>query len=330
MTMLSSQHHSFDILLAARFGVEEAILIHHFQHWIRINRANKRNIHLGRCWTYQTRKEIAERFPYFDTDRVRRLTERLVDMGVLIVANMNKKKMDKTLWYAFYDEKAFAVDEETSNILYERQNCHSSGEIANPVGKSAKAIPDTIPKDSKASDKKEREKAAPSPTPYPELPENIYTYTSQVSGKCRVWMDQQKYDKLLQEMGNEKLYSMLERLDEYADLNPKRFKQYVCHAAVIRKWTREDKEKNNKQNFPSESVEKEGIKAKSKAWAREVFRMPTYSKLVPSVVNMDRSQDYLEWTLRDGKILKIFYDDAMFKQLIISGLRKIGLSVEGL
>lgn len=145
MTYLSSQHHSFDILLAAKYGVEEAILIHHFQHWIRINQVNGNNIQDGHCWTYQTRKDICARFPYWNVDRVKYLCEKLVEHGILITANYNKLAIDKTLWYAFADEKAFAVNSEISKILYEGQKCLSKGKSAFPEGKSAQAIPDTKP-----------------------------------------------------------------------------------------------------------------------------------------------------------------------------------------
>lgn len=133
MTTLSSQHHSFDIALASRYGVECAILIHHFQHWIRINQFKKRNIRDGRCWTYQSRKDIQAHFPYWDYNEVRRLCEKLVAFGVLITANYNKSPIDKTLWYAFVDEKAFQVDWEFSKNVYERQNCHTKGKIATPI-----------------------------------------------------------------------------------------------------------------------------------------------------------------------------------------------------
>jgi hypothetical protein len=76
---------------------------------------------------------------------------------------------------------------------------------------------------------KEREEAQAPPHP-------LFKYK-------RVKMDQEKIDKLLVEFGNERVNEMMDRLDEYADINPKRFKQYACHATVIRKWIREDKEK---------------------------------------------------------------------------------------
>lgn len=155
MTFLSSQHHSFDLKLAKTYGVEESIMIHHFQHWIRINCYAKRNFHDGKTWSYQKRKDIQAHFPYWNLERIRYLCEKLVSMGVLVTSNYNKSPFDTTLWYAFVNEKAFGVDPESSNNFYERENPQPStanplrdGKIPTPSGKIPTSIPDTKPTDS--------------------------------------------------------------------------------------------------------------------------------------------------------------------------------------
>lgn len=121
-------HHSFDIDLAAKLGsVELAILIHHFQHWIKYNIRLKRNFKEGRTWTYQTREEIAAHFPYFSPSQVRRLTDKLVKMGVLRKGNFNKSSIDKTLWYSFENEEMFTI-----------------GKFANSIDDSVKWIDDSV------------------------------------------------------------------------------------------------------------------------------------------------------------------------------------------
>ena len=102
-------HHSFDIHLAAQYGVEEAILIHHFQHWINLNQEKGINFYENATWSYQTRESIADHFPYLDRHKVRRLTDKLVKLKVLKKGNFNKSKFDKTIWYAFCDEKIFTI-----------------------------------------------------------------------------------------------------------------------------------------------------------------------------------------------------------------------------
>lgn len=94
-----------------------------------------KNFKEGRTWTYQTRKEIAALFPYWNEDKVRRMTEQLVEKEILIKANFNKNSLDKTIWYAFKNEEMFTIGNFAKSI----------DENANSIGKSAKAIPDTIP-----------------------------------------------------------------------------------------------------------------------------------------------------------------------------------------
>lgn len=60
----------------------------------------------------------------------------------------------------------------------------------------------------------------------------------------RISMKMDAYEKLKEDFGEAKVAEMLERLDEYADINPKKFNQYANHATVIRKWIREDKNKS--------------------------------------------------------------------------------------
>lgn len=161
MSSISGQHHSFDILIAAKYGVEEAILIHHFMHWIRINQMAKRNIRDGRCWTYQSRKEIALHFPYWNDEKIRTMGDKLVEMGVLLKGNYNKSAFDKTLWYAFVNEKEFGVDPESSNKFFEIQEIITKGKfpkstvkIPNGCGKIPTPIPDILIPDSINTDER--------------------------------------------------------------------------------------------------------------------------------------------------------------------------------
>jgi hypothetical protein len=134
-------HHSFDILLAEKYGVEEAILIHHFQHWIRFNRQNGSNYRDGKTWTYQTRKEMAAHFTYWGYDKVKYLCEKLVSLGVLETNNFNKKGFDKTLWYAFVNEEQMIGIKKS---FTKGKNALGEGKSALSMGKSAQPIPNTI------------------------------------------------------------------------------------------------------------------------------------------------------------------------------------------
>jgi len=160
---LSSVHHSFDINLAMIYGMTEAILIHHFQHWIGVNKRLQRNSHEGRTWSYQTIDEICAHFPYLSKEDVRGALERLCNgksrrqksaepdfEPVLIKGNFNKTPFDRTVWYAF------------SNSVYERVNSQmDQGIVPNPIGYPPTPIPDTIP-DTKTKKKNTEPSVAPS------------------------------------------------------------------------------------------------------------------------------------------------------------------------
>lgn len=146
-------HHSFDINLAAIYGINAAIIIHHFQHWISVNRRLKRNFHDGRTWSYQSFDEIAAHFPYFSKDQVRDAisllcngktrrskNDELCFEPVLMKANYNKTPFDRTLWYAFIDEEKFSNSSyERANDQIEKNNC------PDPKEQSPTPIPDTKP-----------------------------------------------------------------------------------------------------------------------------------------------------------------------------------------
>jgi len=136
-----SASHSFNIYYAQEFGIQEAIIINHFQHWIGINKRNKINNYEGRTWSYQTIKYIADHFIYLSFKQVRNVLDSLIEQGVLIKANFNDHKYDRTSWYAFKDEARFFPDF--------RDNC-TNGQMekskwANGFDQKGTPIPDTIP-----------------------------------------------------------------------------------------------------------------------------------------------------------------------------------------
>lgn len=98
---------AFDRALAEAYGIEEAILIWHFQYWIRINKTKKQNFIDGRTWTYQTYGDIALHFTLLSPQQVRRAINNLIGFGVIIKANYNKMPGDNTCWFAFNDESIY-------------------------------------------------------------------------------------------------------------------------------------------------------------------------------------------------------------------------------
>lgn len=94
-------NHSFDVEHAIRYGLEEAVFIHHFLFWITKNDANRKHLHKGRVWTYNSVNAFQEIFPYLTIKQIRRVLDSLEDQKVIISGNYNKSACDRTKWYAF-------------------------------------------------------------------------------------------------------------------------------------------------------------------------------------------------------------------------------------
>ena len=96
--------YSFDTILAAKYGVNEAIMLNNFIYWIAKNEANGKHFHDGRYWTYNSVAAFEKLFPFWTNKQVRNVLASLERQGVLLKGNYNERKYDRTCWYAFTDE----------------------------------------------------------------------------------------------------------------------------------------------------------------------------------------------------------------------------------
>lgn len=92
--------HHFNTNIAKMYGIEEAILLHHFYFWIAKNAANGKHFHDGLYWTYNSKKAYADFFTYMNETKIFRVIKHLEDEGVVVKGKYNKDKWDKTNWYA--------------------------------------------------------------------------------------------------------------------------------------------------------------------------------------------------------------------------------------
>ena len=93
--------HSFDIEIAEKYGVSEAILLQHLWFWIEKNKANEVNFYDGTYWTYNSAKAFVNLFPYMTQRQIQNALKRLKEKGIIKTGNYNKSAYDRTLWYAF-------------------------------------------------------------------------------------------------------------------------------------------------------------------------------------------------------------------------------------
>ncbi|MGD1152874.1 MAG: hypothetical protein ABR911_08395 [Syntrophales bacterium] len=98
--------------LAARIGLEAAVVLQQIHYLLRIKQQQNRHIIDGRPWIYNSYPGWKTRyFPFFSLKTIQRIFNSLEKTGVITSQNFNSSKMDKTKWYSInYDHKIFGPD----------------------------------------------------------------------------------------------------------------------------------------------------------------------------------------------------------------------------
>lgn len=122
--------HSFNVEIAKKYGILEAILLNHLWFWIKKNKANNTNYFDGNYWTYNSKKAFSELFPYASERQIGYALKKLIDCGLVITGNYNKSSYDRTLWYAITKVGYFILQNcemETTKLL------NGNDEIVQPI-----------------------------------------------------------------------------------------------------------------------------------------------------------------------------------------------------
>ena len=132
---------SFDIEVAQRYGVTEAILLNHIAWWVMKNEANDHNFRDGRYWTYNSYSAFAKLFPFLSVYQIRTAMRHLAEEGLIVTANYNEDPFDKSLWYSLSDiGNAVCKGENIDDVEAE------SSMLRNPHIDSVKTAPSTVQK----------------------------------------------------------------------------------------------------------------------------------------------------------------------------------------
>ena len=136
MQYSKSHNHHFNIDVATEYGLHAAILLANLQYWIKYNQANGVNKYFGRTWSFNSARAFKELFPYMTERTISRTLKKLCDIGVLQKGNFNRKKFDKTIWYAFANE-----EEWLSNLKFNvRQNGERISQSDEPISQDGERI----------------------------------------------------------------------------------------------------------------------------------------------------------------------------------------------
>lgn len=96
--------HTFNVEIAERYGLAEAIILQNLSFWCAKNAANRTNYQDGKYWTYNSVAAFSELFPYLTKSKISRALKSLEADGLIIIGCYNKSAYDRTRWYALTNE----------------------------------------------------------------------------------------------------------------------------------------------------------------------------------------------------------------------------------
>lgn len=115
-----TMEHAFNTNIATKYDVNIALLIQHFKHWTLNNLANKRNLHEGLCWTYNTVQAFCEIFHYWTRHQIEHLLKKAEAQELIVSGNHNQNKYDRTKWYALTPKVYHFYEELQTDAFMER------------------------------------------------------------------------------------------------------------------------------------------------------------------------------------------------------------------
>lgn len=96
--------HHFNIEVASKCGVCEAIMLNNILFWVKHNEANKTNYYDGCYWTFNSLSAFSKLFPYWSKKQLERILKSLEINELIKTGNYNKLPFDRTKWYTVTDK----------------------------------------------------------------------------------------------------------------------------------------------------------------------------------------------------------------------------------
>lgn len=93
-------NHHLNTNIAVDYDVNIALFLDSVKFWTFNNLANKRNVHDGFCWTYNTLEAFQVTFPFWTKRQLETIISNAVKAGLIMKGNYNKNRYDRTCWYA--------------------------------------------------------------------------------------------------------------------------------------------------------------------------------------------------------------------------------------
>jgi hypothetical protein len=109
--------------LAVKLGLTEAVMLQVMQ--FRLSSSNE--VKEGKNWISCSYKDWQKEVPFWSDSTIKRAIKSLEDAGILVTANWNESKLDKTKWYSVNYEKL--QEYESENFITLEQQWTSQQDI---------------------------------------------------------------------------------------------------------------------------------------------------------------------------------------------------------
>ncbi|MDL2234351.1 hypothetical protein LJC63_12360 [Ruminococcaceae bacterium OttesenSCG-928-L11] len=108
--------------LAQAVGLNEAIILQQIHYWALHNQKANRNQRDGFWWAYNSYEEWQKQFPWWSLRTIKRTFAVLETKALVVSANYNKMKMDRTKWYRINYEELNKISPLGQNGTMESDN----------------------------------------------------------------------------------------------------------------------------------------------------------------------------------------------------------------
>lgn len=112
--------------LAAKIGLNEAILLQQLQYWI----DKSKNLVNGHIWVYRTYDQWAQEFPFWCRRTIASILKNLKEKNLIIIGQFSQDKSDRTIWYRLNKEQVDKLINENCTMENEKSASSDSAEFA--------------------------------------------------------------------------------------------------------------------------------------------------------------------------------------------------------
>ena len=123
-------------LAVALGNINEAIILQQLQYWL----TRSKKIYNNRKWIYNPVRDWQKQFPWLSKTAITNRLNSLEEKGIIITANLNKRRFDRTKWYSIdYDKLNSLIesaDEPENEPEIEEKPVDNSNELSQESDKS--------------------------------------------------------------------------------------------------------------------------------------------------------------------------------------------------